>query len=265
MRFSGVQASEMVSCRSSAASALLLTFLLTEPRGLHADACKSSPLPHRSDWPVYGGQAEGDHYSPLSQINRGNVHKLKEAWKYDAAEEGGLETSPIIIGRILFAYTASQKVIALEASTGTLLWKFDSGVRSTQPARGLAYWTDGRHGRILAGVTHYLYALDAQTGKVIPSFGEQGRIDLRKGLRGDYLSQSIDLTSPQVVGGLDTFDPLDPKVIAWWKAKIDEIYYLIPVFGEANEITFSLERGLKIVAGFDIVVGDENGNRSVFD
>jgi quinoprotein glucose dehydrogenase len=199
MRFSGVQASEMVFCRSSAASALLLTFLLTAPRGLHADACKSSPLPHRSDWPVYGGQAEGDHYSPLSQINRGNVHKLKEAWKYDAAEEGGLETSPIIIGRTLFAYTASQKVIALEASTGTLLWKFDSGVRSTQPARGLAYWTDGRHGRILAGVTHYLYALDAQTGKVIPSFGEQGRIDLRKGLRGDYLSQSIDLTSPGMV------------------------------------------------------------------
>ena len=189
----------MVSRRSSAASALLFTFLLTAPRGLHADACKSSPLPRRSDWPVYGGQAEGDHYSSLSQINRGNVHKLKEAWKYDAAEEGGLETSPIIIGRTLFAYTASQKVIALEASTGTLLWKFDSGLPSKQPARGLTYWTDGRHGRILAGVTHYLYALDAQTGKVIPSFGEQGRIDLRKGLRGDYLSQSIDLTSPGIV------------------------------------------------------------------
>ena len=125
--------------------------------------------------------------------------RLKEAWKFDAAEEGGLETSPIIIGRTLFAYTASQKVIALEASTGKLLWKFDSGVPSKQPSRGLAYWTDGRHGRVLAGVTHYLYALDAQTGKVIPSFGEQGRIDLRKGLRGDYLTQSVDLTSPGMV------------------------------------------------------------------
>ena len=166
---------------------------------LHAQACKSSPLPPQSDWPVYGGQSEGDHYSPLSQINRGNVHKLKEAWKFDAAEEGGLETSPIIVGRTLFAYTASQKVIALEASTGTLLWKFDFGVPSKQPSRGLAYWTDGQHGRVLAGVTHYLYALDAQTGKVIPSFGEEGRIDLRKGLRGDYLSQSIDLTSPGMV------------------------------------------------------------------
>ena len=73
---------------------------------------------------------------PLSQINRGNVHKLKEAWKFDAAEEGGLETSPIVVGRTLFAYTASQKVIALDAATGKLLWKFDSGIHSSQPARG---------------------------------------------------------------------------------------------------------------------------------
>jgi quinoprotein glucose dehydrogenase len=166
---------------------------------MHAQACKSNPLPRQSDWPVYGGQSEGDHDSPLSQINRGNVHELKEAWKFDAAEVGGLETSPIIVGKTLFAYTASQKVIALDASTGKLLWKFDSGVPSKQPSRGLAYWNDGRQGRVLAGVTHYLYALDAQTGKVIPSFGEQGKIDLRKGLRGDYLTQSIDLTSPGIV------------------------------------------------------------------
>ncbi len=55
---------------------------------LQAEACKTNPVPRRSDWPVYGGQSEGDHYSPLSQINRGNVHKLKEAWKFDATEVG---------------------------------------------------------------------------------------------------------------------------------------------------------------------------------
>jgi alpha-glucuronidase len=47
---------------------------------------------------------------------------------------------------------------------------------------------------------------------------------------GVKLALSIDLTSPQVVGGLDTFDPLDPKVAAWWQAKVDEIYKLIPDF-----------------------------------
>jgi quinoprotein glucose dehydrogenase len=185
------------NCRISLS--VLLAISLGAPAVSHGQACKSNPLPQRSDWAVYGGQVEGDHFSPLSQINRANVHRLKEAWKFDSAEEGGLETNPIIIGRTLFAYTASQKVIALDASTGKLRWKFDSGVHSSQPARGLAFWRDGQHGRILAGVMNYLYALDADTGKVISSFGEQGRIDLRKGLRGDYLSQSVTLTSPGIV------------------------------------------------------------------
>ena len=48
---------------------------------------------------------------------------------------------------------------------------------------------------------------------------------------GVRLSLSVDLSSPQTVGGLDTFDPLDPKVAAWWKAKVEEIYKLIPDFG----------------------------------
>ena len=178
---------------------IFLTLALGANVALHAQTCPSSGLPQRPDWPVYGGQPEGDHYSPLLQINRGNVGRLREAWKFDSAEEGGLETSPIVVGRTLFAYTASQKVIALEASTGTLLWKFDSNIHSSQPARGLAYWTDGKQGRVLAGVMHYLYALDAVTGKPIASFGEQGRIDLRKNLRGDYLSQSVVLTSPGII------------------------------------------------------------------
>ena len=167
--------------------------------GASGQVCKSDPLPHGSEWPVYGGQAAGDHYSSLTQINRDNVHLLAEAWRFDAGEEGGLETNPVVIGRTLYAYTATQKVIALDAGTGKLMWKFDSGVHSSQPARGVAYWSDGHQARILAGVMNYLYALDAKTGKPIPSFGEQGRIDLRKGLRGDYLLQSVSLTSPGII------------------------------------------------------------------
>src|SRR5579863_5937878 len=55
-----------------------------------------SKSPSDVDWPVYGGQAAGDHYSSLSQINRENVHELRLAWKFDAEEEGGLETTPIV-------------------------------------------------------------------------------------------------------------------------------------------------------------------------
>ena len=151
------------------------------------------------DWPVYGGQAAGDHYSSLMQINRSNVAKLAEAWRFDAHEEGGLETSPVVVGRVLYAYTATQKVIALDAATGKLIWTFDSGVRGTQPTRGVAYWTDGKRGVILAGVMNFLYALDAGTGRPIAGFGEDGRIDLRKGLRGEYQLQSVVLTSPGII------------------------------------------------------------------
>ncbi|MGO9767960.1 MAG: PQQ-binding-like beta-propeller repeat protein, partial [Roseiarcus sp.] len=111
-------------------------------------------------WPAYGG-ADGDHYSRVTQINRANVHRLRQAWVFDTGEKGNIETNPIIIGGTLYAYTPSQKVIALDAATGKLKWKFDSGIVSTQPSRGVAYWTDGRDERILAGVMNYLYCLDA--------------------------------------------------------------------------------------------------------
>lgn len=151
---------------------------------------------HTLDWPVYGGQAAGDHYSPL---NRNNVSKLRVAWKYDTGERGGLETSPVIVGHILYACTPAQQVIALDAATGRLIWEFDSGIASAQPSRGVTYWSNGNDARIFAGVMNYLYALDAATGKPIPGFGENGRIDLRKGLGRDYQAQSIALTTPGII------------------------------------------------------------------
>ncbi len=48
---------------------------------------------------------------------------------------------------------------------------------------------------------------------------------------GVRLSLSVAISSPESVGGLNTFDPLDPQVAAWWKKKVDEIYTLIPDFG----------------------------------
>jgi quinoprotein glucose dehydrogenase len=151
------------------------------------------------DWPVSNGDAAGDHYSTLSQINRQNVHALRVAWTFDTGETGGMESNPIIVKGVLYTFTPSQKVIALDAVSGKLIWKFDSGIRSTQPARGVAYWTDGKESRIFATVSNFLYALDAATGDAIPSFGERGRVDLRKELRGDYQQQSVIPTSPGII------------------------------------------------------------------
>ena len=80
----------------------------------------TSQAPPR-DWPTYGGQKAGDHYSSLAQINRNNVGKLTVAWTYDTGDKGvGLQTSPLIVGRTLYGYSPTQKVIALDAATGKL-------------------------------------------------------------------------------------------------------------------------------------------------
>jgi quinoprotein glucose dehydrogenase len=149
----------------------------------------------QQDWPAYGGH-DGTHYSSLSQINRDNVKNLVVAWKYDTGEKGGIEANPIIVGKVLYATTPRRSVIALDAASGKLLWKFEFDIPGFVLTRGVSYWTDGHQGRILAGARNYLYALDATTGKVIPSFGENGRIDLRKGLREPYEEQSVALTTP---------------------------------------------------------------------
>jgi quinoprotein glucose dehydrogenase len=151
------------------------------------------------DWPVWGGGPENMHYSTLAQINRENVKKLAVAWTFDTGEPGGLQTSPIIVGNVLYGITPAQKIFALDAATGKLLWKFDSGIKGTQPDRGLAYWSSGEDKRILVGVMNFLYALDAQTGKPISAFGQEGRIDLRRDLGREPDLQSIALTSPGVV------------------------------------------------------------------
>jgi quinoprotein glucose dehydrogenase len=150
-------------------------------------------------WPAYNGSPDGDHYSRLDQINRANVHNLKQAWRYDTGEVGGMQTNPLVIGRTLFGYTPTQKVIALDAATGRLKWKFDSGIVGQQPARGLTYFAEGAHNRIFAGVMNYLYCLDAATGKPVPTFGERGRVDLRKDLGRPFETQSIALTTPGVI------------------------------------------------------------------
>lgn len=149
--------------------------------------------------PAYGGAAEGTHYSSLTQINRGNVKALRVAWTFDTGETGGLETSPLVVDGVLYGITPSQKIFALDAASGRLLWKFDSGIGGTQPDRGLAYWSNGQESRILAGVMNFLYALDARSGKRIATFGKAGRIDLREDLGRPAEAQSVALTSPGIV------------------------------------------------------------------
>ncbi len=172
-----------------------LGLLCFAPGVLAQDSAKKP----QQGWPIYGGGPENTHYSSLTQINRGNVKQLQVVWSFDTGEPGGLQTSPIVVDGVLYGITPTQKIFALDAATGKLLWKFDSGINGTQPDRGLAYWSNAQGKRILVGIMNFLYALDAATGKPIPSFGQEGRIDLRKDLGRDPETQSIALTSPGIV------------------------------------------------------------------
>lgn len=160
-------------------------------------------------WPAYGGP-DGAHYSSLAQIDRSNVSQLRVAWSYDTGEAGGLQTSPIVVHGSLYGITPRQKIFAVDAATGALKWQFDSGVASTQPNRGLAYWERGSDARIISAVMNFVYELNANTGQPISGFGDHGRIDLRENLGRDPAGVSIALTSPPavykdlfIVGGRD--------------------------------------------------------------
>jgi quinoprotein glucose dehydrogenase len=215
-----------------------------------AAVVQRGPAQEQQDWAVWGGTAENNHYSGLAEINRSNVKHLAVAWSFDSQEEGGLQTSPIVAEGVLYGITPTQRIVSLDATTGKLFWKFDSGVRGTQPDRGLAYWTDGKDKRILVGVMNYVYALDAVTGRPISSFGNQGRIDLRENLgREPAVSQSVYLTSPGVVykdllivGGRNPETPPSPpgnvRAFDVRTGKVRWSFHTIPQPGEVGYDTW---------------------------
>ncbi|MCU1328559.1 MAG: Quinoprotein glucose dehydrogenase, partial [Bryobacterales bacterium] len=153
-----------------------------------------------TDWPGYGGGPEGLRYSKLKQINTANVSNLQVAWKLDVTDSTvASQTQPIVVGGVVYGLTPTHKVVAIDAITGTLRWKFDAGISGRGANRAVMWWSDGKKERIFAGVQSFLYAIDAKTGKLDEGFGKAGRIDLRENLGRDASKQSVVLTSPGII------------------------------------------------------------------
>jgi len=155
---------------------------------------------------MHGGGPDSIRYSALRQINRENVGSLEVAWTYetgDGFERSELQCNPIVMDGTLYASSPKLRIFALNAATGEERWSFDpfDGKAGTgkHRNRGVAYWESGDDKRILFTARHYLFALDARTGEAVPSFGEAGKVDLRRGLGRDPRRITISSTSPGVV------------------------------------------------------------------
>jgi len=158
------------------------------------------------DWPNYLGDKHNSHHSALDQINAENVSKLRVAWTYHSGEENGakaqIQCNPLVIGGVLYGTSPDVRLFALDAATGRQLWRFDPGAGNEGGLavnRGVASWTDGTERRILFSAGKFLHAVDAATGKAIPSFGEGGRVDLTNGLGREAGNLYLVSTTPGIV------------------------------------------------------------------
>ena len=190
------------SCRAALHLCLCLGTCLSCPHGTLASSAGSPGVGGSSlDWSAYNGGVNGDHYSDLKQINVKNVHLLKQVWRVDVGTGGGLQANPLVVGRVVYGYSHSLQVIAMDGTTGARLWTFDSKVGGGQPSRGFTYWHSGKDAILFAYIMNFLYALDPRTGQPIRSFGENGALDLRKDLDSDFTQNTVALTTPGVLFG----------------------------------------------------------------
>ena len=179
-------------------------------------------LAQRIDWPAPSGDAGAMRFSRATSITRKNVASLRIAWRWQtnekngppvaggqAARPGQFQASPIVIGDTMWTSTPYAAVAALDARTGRELWRFDPEIwRVGQPSngtglvhRGVATWASKTQRIIFINARWKLIALDAATGKPMPSFGANGEIDLTATLRRRVNQLHYTNTSPPVVYG----------------------------------------------------------------
>jgi quinoprotein glucose dehydrogenase len=166
-----------------------------------------------SDWAVVGATSAGVRYSALNAVNPQNVDRLRVAWTYSfgAPVPGGLQVTPIKIGDSLYACNGYNVVVSLDANTGKERWRFDPKVGSEAYAfpvcRGVAYYTvPGATGacaqRIYANTKDArLIALDAQTGRLCPTFGNHGTTSLLEGMGDVPMGYYHQTSAPTIARG----------------------------------------------------------------
>ncbi|WP_154854987.1 outer membrane protein assembly factor BamB family protein [Cyclobacterium xiamenense] len=229
------------------------------------DPAYQSRLNNHSDWGIYRGHSSGIQYSDLDQIHAGNVQQLEKVWEYQHGNPvgPGMYANPIIIDGLLYFTTPEVNAVALDATTGEEVWVFrpDTYRNDERPFRGrnrgLTYWEDekGENKRILNFVKDRVYAIDARTGTLITSFGENGWIDLRQNLPQDPEQVDFEATTQGMVykdiliigGRTPEGSPSTPGDVRGYDALTGEfkwIFHTIPQLGEFGYDTWEFEEGV---------------------
>lgn len=150
----------------------------------------------QAEWRFWGGDAGSTRYSPLDQITRDNAGTLRVTWRWKAANFGPtpetyFRATPLYANGVLYTVAGERRAVAaIDPATGETLWtwRMDEGLRWEKAprrfsGRGLAYWRDGREERLIVVTPgYYMVALAAKTGHPVRGFGENGIVDLMKGL-----------------------------------------------------------------------------------
>jgi glucose dehydrogenase len=168
------------------------------------------------EWPYYGADQAGTKYSPLADIDRGNVARLRKLWEWKPNEEplqqfgtrpGAFQATPLMIDNVLYLSTPYNRVVALNAESGDELWRYDpKAYEDGQPPngtgfvhRGVAAWRNGDALRIFMNSRYRLIALDGHTGRPIETFGDAGVVELTRGLVWHINKKHYTNTSPPIV------------------------------------------------------------------
>jgi len=174
--------------------------------------------PNAEEWPYAGGDQGSIKYSTLTQINQKNVSQLKLAWQWKTGEQpikefetrpGMFEATPIMVGGTLYTSTSYNKVVALDPATGQVRWSYDPKAYEEGQVpngtgfvhRGVAVWRDSasKKLRVLMNSRWHLIELDAETGKPVSNFGDNGSVNLLTGLPWEVNPKHYTNTSPVVV------------------------------------------------------------------
>ena len=166
-----------------------------------------------ADWPSYNRDLASTRYSPLTQIDTGNVQRLARAWSYRLRPDANSpaagtmnQVTPLVVSGRMYL-PAGNRVVALDAETGHEIWRYElkTGVASR---RGVAYWPGDKNNppRILFTTGHNMVALNANTGQPDPGFGNEGEMKMDVPFAGvPAIYRNI------IVVGMNVFGPGEPN------------------------------------------------------